>query len=65
MDDAEALRVSFRREVHAVKTQVTGLIGRLGPGYPAAARALRLAQNDLFAAWTLLCTHDEDEDEDH
>ena len=62
---AEDPRTTLRRRTHGANAELFALADDLGRVDPGAADAVRRARAALFEAWTILCEHQADEDEDH
>ena len=65
MRATENLRTPLRRRTHDANAQLVVLADALEAVDPDAADAVKRARAALFEAWTILCDHQADEDEDH
>lgn len=65
MRTAEDLRTPLRRRTHDANAQLFALADALEGVDPDAADAVKRARASLFEAWTILCEHQADDDEDH
>ena len=62
---ASDLRGTLRRQTHEANSQLIHLVDALRPVDAEAADAVQRARAALFEAWTILCAHQADDDEDH
>lgn len=58
-------RTSLRRRTHDTNAELFALADALAGVEPDAADAVRRARAALFEAWTILCEHQADDDDDH
>ena len=65
MQSTEDLRRPLRRRTHNANAELFTLADELATVDIEAADAVRRARASLFEAWTILCEHQADEDEDH
>lgn len=65
MRTGEDPRTPLRRRTHYANAELFTLADELATVDIEAADAVRRARASLFEAWTILCEHQADEDEDH
>ena len=65
MITAEDPRTSLRRRAHDANADLFALADALASVDCDAADAVRRARAALFEAWTILCEHQADDDDDH
>jgi hypothetical protein len=61
----EDARIALRRRIHDTNTRLFDLVDDLVAVDTAALDAVRQARASLFEAWTILCEHQADDDDDH
>ena len=58
-------RIVLRRRTYDINDDLVTLVDALEATEPSAAEAVMRARSALFEAWTILCEHQADDDEDH